>query len=108
MIDKEAPVLAFDVSKGCSHCQGFSSVGKPIGKPIKVAHTKSGMAAAEGISETLERKTGTKPKVVMESTGVYSKPVARWAESLLLAFVQFPIAQMNGLLFVQFAIAQIR
>lgn len=82
MIDKEAPVLAFDVSKGSSHCQGYCSFGKPIGKPIKVAHTKSGMAAAEEISETLERKTGRKPKVAMESTGVYSKPVARWAESL--------------------------
>ena len=82
MIDGEAPVLAFDVSKGCSHCQGFSSFGKPIGKPIKVAHTKSGMAAAEKISETLEQMAGTKPKVVMESTGVYSKPVIRWAESL--------------------------
>ena len=80
MIDSEAPVLAFDVSKGRSHCQGFSSFGKPIGRPIKVAHTKSGMAAAEKISETLERKTGRKPKVVMESTGVYSKPVIRWAE----------------------------
>ena len=39
------------------------------------------MAAAEGISEALERKTGRKPKVVMECTGVYSKPVIRWAES---------------------------
>ena len=81
MIDSEAPVLAFDVSKGCSHCQGFVSFGEPLGRPIKVAHTKSGMAAAEGISEALERKTGRKPKVVMESTGVYSKPVIRWAET---------------------------
>ena len=80
MIDKEAPILAFDVSKGSSHCQGYLSLGKPSSKPIKAAHSRSGMAAAEEISETLERKTGTKPKVVMESTGVYSKPVARWAE----------------------------
>ena len=82
MIDKEAPILAFDASKGSSHCQGYLSFGKPSSKPIKVAHSRSGMAAAEGISEALERKTGTKPKVVMESTGVYSKPVIRWAESL--------------------------
>ena len=81
MIDKEAPILAFDVSKGSSHCQGYCSFGKPSSKPVKVAHSKSGMAAAEEISETLERKTGAKPKVAMESTGVYSKPVARWAES---------------------------
>ena len=80
MIDKDAPVLAFDVSKGSSHCQGYLSFGKPSGKPAKVAHSRSGMAAAEGISEALERKAGTKPKVVMESTGVYSKPVIRWAE----------------------------
>jgi len=80
MIDKETPVLAFDVSKGSSHCQAFYSFGKPSGRPIKVAHTKSGMAAAEGISEALERETGRKPKVVMESTGVYSRPVIRWAE----------------------------
>ena len=80
MIDKEAPILAFDVSKGSSHCQGYLSFGKPSSKPIKAAHTKSGMAAAEGISETLERKTGRRPKVVLEATGVYSKPVIRWAE----------------------------
>ena len=80
MIDKEAPILAFDVSKGSSHCQGYLSFGKPSSKPIKGAHSRSGMAAAEEISETLERKTGRKPKVVMESTGVYSKPVIRWAE----------------------------
>ena len=80
MIDKEAPILAFDVSKGSSHCQGYLSFGKPSSKPIKAAHSRSGMAAAEGISETLERKSGRKPKVVMESTGVYSKPVIRWAE----------------------------
>ena len=82
MIDGEAPVLAFDVSKGCSHCQGFVSFGKPLGRPIKVAHTKSGMAAAEGICKPLEEKTGRRPKVVLEATGVYSKPVIRWAESL--------------------------
>ena len=81
MIDKEAPVLAFDASKGSSHCQGYLSFGKPSSKPIKAAHSRSGMAAAEGISEALERKTGRKPKVVLESTGVYSKPVIRWAES---------------------------
>ena len=80
MIDKEAPLLAFDVSKGSSHCQGYLSFGKPSSKPTKAAHSRSGMAAAEGISETLERKTGRKPKVVMESTGVYSEPVIRWAE----------------------------
>ena len=38
-IDKDAPVLAFDVSKGSSHCQGFYSFGKPSGKPAKVAHS---------------------------------------------------------------------
>ena len=50
MIDKDAPVLAFDVSKGCSHCQGFVSFGESLGRPIKAAHTKSGMAPAEEIS----------------------------------------------------------
>ena len=50
-IDKEAPVLAFDVSKGSSHCQGFSSFGKPSGKPVKVAHSKSGMAPAAEIAK---------------------------------------------------------
>ena len=53
MIDKDAPVLAFDVSKGSSHCQGFYSFGKPSGKPAKVAHSRSGMAPAAEIAETL-------------------------------------------------------
>jgi hypothetical protein len=59
MIDKEAPILAFDASKGSSHCQGYLSFGKPSSKPIKVAHSRSGMAAAEKVSGTLERKTGS-------------------------------------------------
>ena len=92
MIDKEAPVLAFDVSKGSSHCQGFSSFGKPLGKPVKVRHSKSGMAAAENISKSLEEKTGESPKVVLESTGVYSDPVIYWAESLgLEVFLVSPL-----------------
>ena len=80
MIDKEAPILAFDVSKGSSHCQGYLSFGKPSSKPIKVAHTKSGMAPAAEIAETLRKETGRNPAVVLEATGVYSKPVIRWAE----------------------------
>ena len=92
-IDKDAPVLAFDVSKGSSHCQGFFSFGKPSGKPIKAAHSRSGIAAAEKISETLEEQAGARPKVVMESTGVYSKPVVRWAESMgLEVFLISPLA----------------
>ena len=82
MIDKDAPVLAFDVSKGSGHCQGFYSFGKPSGKPAKVAHTKSGMAPAAEIAETLRKETGRSPAVVLESTGVYSEPVVRWAESI--------------------------
>lgn len=91
-MDKDAPLLAFDVSKGSSHCQGFFSFGKPLGKPIKVAHSKSGMAPAAEIAEALMRETGKKPAVVLESTGVYSKPVIRWAEFLgLEAFLISPL-----------------
>ena len=81
-IDKDAPVLAFDVSKGSSHCQGFHSFGKPSGKPVKAAHSRSGMAPAAEIAETLRKEAGRDPMVVLESTGVYSKPVIKWAESL--------------------------
>ena len=65
MIDKEAPVLAFDVSKGSSHCQAFYSFGKLSGRPNRVAHCKNGMAAVAEIAETLTMQTGKKPKVIM-------------------------------------------
>lgn len=92
MIDKEAPVLAFDVSKGSSHCQAFYSFGKPSGRPNRVAHCKNGMAAVAEIAETLTMQTGKKPKVILESTGVYSEPVLAWAESVgLEAFVVSPL-----------------
>ena len=81
-IDKDAPVLALDVSKGSSHCQGFFSFGRPSGKPIKVAHSRSGMAPAAEIAETLRKDSGRDPTVVLESTGVYSEPAVRWAESI--------------------------
>ena len=92
MIDKETPILAFDVSKGSSHCQAFYSFGKPSGRPIRVAHCKSGMAAVAEIAETLTIQTGKKPKVILESTGVYSEPVLAWAESVgLEAFLVSPL-----------------
>lgn len=38
----DGPIISFDVSKGCSHAQGFLSSGKSLGKAFKFEHNMEG------------------------------------------------------------------
>ena len=49
---------------------------------LPLSHSRSGMVPAAEIAETLRKDSGRDPTVVLESTGVYSEPVVRWAESI--------------------------
>ena len=67
--------------EGKSHAQGFLCRGSPRGKPFSFDHTKTGFSKLEGAVSALRGETGKEPAVAFEHTGVYSRVVAKWAES---------------------------
>ena len=81
MLPNDTPLVAIDVSKGKSHAQGFLCRGSPRGKPFSFDHTKTGFSKLEAAVSALRGEAGKEPTVAFEHTGVYSRVVAKWAES---------------------------
>ena len=81
MLPNDTPLVAIDVSKGKSHAQGFLCRGYPRGKPFSFDHTKTGFSRLEAAVSALRGEAGKEPAVAFEHTGVYSRVVAKWAES---------------------------
>ena len=99
----EGPIISFDVSKGCSHAQGFLSSGKPLGKAFKFEHNMEGYEKISELAKRLKEKTGVNPSAVYEFTGVYAMP--------LLAFLidsGFTIYQISPLESAKMRKAEIR
>ena len=71
----DGPIISFDVSKGCSHAQGFLSSGKPLGKAFKFEHNKEGYGRISELASILTEKAGANPSAVYEFTGVYAMPL---------------------------------
>ena len=71
----DGPIISFDVSKGCSHAQGFLSSGKPLGKAFKFEHNKEGYGRISELASILAEKAGANPSAVYEFTGVYAMPL---------------------------------
>lgn len=71
----DGPIISFDVSKGCSHAQGFLSSGKPLGKAFKFEHNKEGYGRISELASILAEKAGANPSAVYEFTGVYATPL---------------------------------
>jgi len=69
------PVLSIDVSKSYSYAKPFISYGQPYSKPFSFKHTYDSTKEVLKLLDSLEDETGIKPKVVMEATGNYSKPL---------------------------------
>ncbi len=67
------PCITIDVSKESSYVQGFLDSGVPLSKPIKILHTKEGFSNILTIFNRIVNKTGIKPTVYFEYTGVYHK-----------------------------------
>lgn len=86
----DGPIIAFDVSKGSSHMQGYTGFGKPVGKPIIIDHDREGFAKVKELAEKIEKTTGRKPSAVYEYTGVYSRVVERAMEELF-SLVCYPL-----------------
>ena len=74
----ENPIISCDVSKGCSHIQGFIGLSKPIGDSFVVRHLKSDLKQLKELARTLEKQTNKKPKFVFEFTGIYHECIAKY------------------------------
>jgi transposase len=74
--------LCIDVSKSSSYANGFVDFNKPYSKPISFAHTPDGLACAYKYLLELETASGSKPHVVLEATGNYSKPIVQHFQQL--------------------------
>lgn len=74
--------LCIDVSKSSSYANGFINFNKPYSKPISFDHTPDGLASASNYLLELEIASGTKPYIVLEATGNYSKPIVQYFQQL--------------------------
>lgn len=72
------PALCIDVSKSSSYANGFVNFNKPYSKPISFNHTPDGLSLATKYLLELETASGSKPHVVLEATGNYSKPIVKY------------------------------
>ena len=67
-------VAGIDVSKGKSMVSVLRPFGEVVAKPFSIGHTGSGTQGAGRLLESLDGET----RVVMEHTGRYYEPVARF------------------------------
>ena len=74
------PVIGLDVAKGESQVQAFLERKKPYKKSFKVAHTLEGLQELHVFIREVEEVTGSKPPIVLESTGHYHMPVVQYFE----------------------------
>lgn len=76
------PALCIDVSKSSSYANGFVDFNQPYSKPFSFDHTPDGLSLAFKHLLELERASGSKPHVVLEATGNYSKPIVQYFQQL--------------------------
>lgn len=75
------PVVGLDVAKGESQVQMFLDKKMPYKNSVKVEHTVEGLEELHSYLLDLERQTGMKPPVVLESTGHYHAPIVQFLEA---------------------------
>ena len=84
------PCITIDVSKESSHIQGFLDFDTPISKPKKFFHTKEGFSTIMTIYNAIVLKTGIKPIVYFEYTGVYHKTLIAYLKANNISFIPIP------------------
>lgn len=84
------PCITIDVSKESSYVQGFLDSGLPLSKPKKILHTKEGFSNILTIFNQIVYKTGIKPTVYFEYTGVYHKSLMAFLKANNLSFIPIP------------------
>ncbi|GIN62296.1 IS110 family transposase [Robertmurraya siralis] len=74
------PVIGLDVAKGESEVLAFLDKDKPFGKSFSVKHTKEDLDSLISFLREIERNTGVRPAVILESTGHYHTPIIQCLE----------------------------
>ncbi len=74
------PVVGLDVAKGESEAQAFLDKDKPFGKSFKIKHISEDLDTFISFLKEIERKTGVRPAVILESTGHYHTPIIQCLE----------------------------
>lgn len=74
------PVIGLDVAKGESQVQAYLNRREPYKSSFKVAHTLDGLRSLHDFLLEVERVSGVRPPVVLESTGHYHTPVVQYFE----------------------------
>ena len=69
------PVVSIDVAKGKSVAAAFLSYNDCIRKPFPFKHDPTELTTILELLELLEQTTSIQPHVVLEATGIYSKPL---------------------------------
>ncbi|SMF79036.1 Transposase [Paenibacillus uliginis N3/975] len=75
------PVLSIDVAKGKSVAAAFLSYHDCMYKPFSFIHTNEDLHRLFAILEQMKNVTDQEPKVVLEATGNYSKPLVSFFSS---------------------------
>ena len=84
------PCITIDVSKETSHVQGFLDNNVPLSKPRKILHTKEGFSNILTVYNQIVYRTGIKPTVFFEYTGVYHKTLMAYLKANNLSFIPIP------------------
>ena len=84
------PCITIDVSEESSYVQGFLDSGTPLSKPMKILHTTEGFSNILTIFNRIVYKTGIKPTVYFEYTGVYHKSLMAYLKANNLSFIPIP------------------
>lgn len=67
--------LCIDVSKASSFATAFTSLNHTFDNTFSFDHSAAGFKKAQSVLLDLEVASGSKPDVVLEATGNYSKPL---------------------------------
>jgi transposase len=74
------PVVGIDVAKGESEAQAFLDKNKPFGKSFRKRHIAEDLNSFISFLIEIERKTGIRPIIILESTGHYHTPIIQFLE----------------------------
>lgn len=84
------PCITIDVSKECSHVQGFLDDKIHLSKAKKIEHTLEGFSMIYSIRNQIIEKTKIEPVIIFEYTGCYHRTLEAYLESKNYKYIPVP------------------
>ncbi len=81
------PVVGIDVAKDESEVQAFLEKGKPYGENFSIKHNREELDKLLGFLGEIRSITGSKPVVILESTGHYHTPIIQCLEENEILYI---------------------